>query len=56
MRETGQDNKQKRQTEFTEKHTLTREDLQKLIDEKFARARLYSEAYQKREDLLLEDH
>ena len=52
MKETVKDNKQKRQVEFMQKHTLTREDLRKMIDEKFARARQYSEALAKREMLV----
>ena len=51
MIETVKDNKQKRQTEFLEKHTLTREDYRKMIDAKFARAKQYSEALEKREML-----
>ena len=49
MLETVKDNKQKRQKEFMKAHTLTREDLQKMINEKFARAQAYSEALRKRE-------
>lgn len=52
MKETVQDNKQKRQVEFMLKHTLTKEDLRKMIDEKFARAEAYSKALAKREILI----
>jgi uncharacterized protein YdhG (YjbR/CyaY superfamily) len=51
MKETVEDNKQKRQIEFMLKHTLTREDFRKMIDEKFARAEAYSTALRKREML-----
>ncbi len=51
MIETVSDNKQKRQEEFTKKHTLTQEDFRKMIDEKMARARVYSMAVEKREKL-----
>ena len=51
MKETVQDNKQKRQIEFMKKHTLTREDFRKMIDEKFARAEAYSKALRQREML-----
>lgn len=46
--------KLERQAEFTRLHTLTPEQLQKLIQEKFARAREYSKAVKKREALLVE--
>lgn len=49
MIETVQDNKQKRQVEFTARHTLSKEQLQKLIEEKFARAREYHLAWKQRE-------
>jgi hypothetical protein len=51
MKETVEDNKQKRQIEFTLKHTLTREDFRKMIDAKFARAEAYSNALKQRETL-----
>jgi len=51
MIEAVRDNKQKRQEEFTKAHTLTQEDLRKMINEKFARARVYSMAVEKREKL-----
>jgi hypothetical protein len=54
MKETVKDNKQKRQIEFMKAHTLTKDDFRKMIDEKFARARQYSEALQKRE--MLSEH
>ncbi len=43
-----------RQAEFMQKHTLTQEDTEKLIREKLERARAYSEAWRKREALLVE--
>ncbi len=49
MKETVEDNKQKRQLEFTLKHTLTKEDFRKMIEQKFARAEAYSMAVEKRE-------
>ena len=49
MTETVQDNKQKRQVEFLAKHTLSREQFQKLIEEKFARAKEYHLALKQRE-------
>ena len=51
MIETVEDRKQKRQVEFLAKHTLSREQLQKLIDAKFARAKEYHIALKKREAL-----
>ena len=52
MKETVKDNKQKRQIEFMKAHTMTREDFRKMIDAKFARAKAYSMAAKKREELL----
>jgi hypothetical protein len=46
---TEQDKKKQREAEFTQKHTLTQEDLRKMILEKFERARVYSKAVRKRE-------
>ena len=43
------DKKKQREAEFTQKHTLTDEDLRKMILEKFERARVYSKAVRKRE-------
>ena len=43
-----------RQAEYMEKHKLTREETEKLIREKLERARAYSEAWRKREALLVE--
>jgi hypothetical protein len=51
MKETVQDNKQKRQKEFLAQHTLTREQFQKLLEGKFARAQEYHRALTKREML-----
>jgi hypothetical protein len=46
-------NKQ-RQAEFTQKHTLSKQDLHTLIQAKIDRARAYNEALKKREALLVE--
>ena len=46
---TETDSKKQRQAEFTRKHTLTEEDLRKMIQEKIERARVYSKAVRKRE-------
>ena len=48
------DTKKLRQAEFMQKHTLTREETEKLIRDKLERARAYSEAWRKREALLVE--
>jgi hypothetical protein len=44
-----QDSKKQREAEFTLRHTLTPEDLRKMIFEKFERAKVYSKAVRKRE-------
>ena len=54
MKKTVKKTNTEKQVEFMQKHTLTQEDLRKLIDEKFARARAYHEAWRKREALLVE--
>lgn len=54
MIETDKKTKTQRQAEFMQKHTLTREETEKLIREKLERARAYSEAWRKREALLVE--
>jgi excinuclease UvrABC helicase subunit UvrB len=46
---TETDSKKQRQAEFTRKHTLTEQDLRKMIQEKIERARVYSKAVRKRE-------
>jgi excinuclease UvrABC helicase subunit UvrB len=43
------DKKQQREAEFTRQHTLTPQDLRKMILEKAERARVYSKAVRKRE-------
>jgi hypothetical protein len=48
------DKKTQREAEFMRLHTLTEAEFKKLIDEKFARAKAYSEAWRKREALLVE--
>jgi uncharacterized protein YfeS len=47
MKET--DSNKQRQEEFTEKHTLTPADFERLIAEKMERARYYSFSYKERE-------
>ena len=54
MIKTDTKTKTQRQAEFMQKHTLTPEDTEKLIREKLERARAYSEAWRKREALLVE--
>ena len=54
MIETDKKTKTQKQAEFMQKHTLTREDTEKLIRDKLERARAYSEAWRKREALLAE--
>jgi hypothetical protein len=44
--------KLKKQAEFTLKHTLTEQDLRKMIAEKLERARAYNNALKKREAFL----
>ena len=46
---TETDSKKQREAEFTQKYTLTPEDLRKMILEKFERAKVYSKAVRKRE-------
>jgi hypothetical protein len=46
---TETDSKKQREAEFTREHTLTEEDLRKMILEKFERAKVYSQAVRKRE-------
>lgn len=55
MIETDKKTKTQKQAEFMQKHTLTREDTEKLIRDKLERARAYSEAWRKREALLVEN-
>ena len=43
------DSKKQREAEFTQKYTLTPQDLRKMILEKTERARVYSKAVRKRE-------
>ena len=46
---TETDKKKQQEAEFTQKHTLTEQDLRQMILEKFERARAYSKAVRKRE-------
>lgn len=41
--------KKKREAEFTREHTLSKEDLRKMILAKMERAKVYSQAVRKRE-------
>ena len=43
------DKKKQREAEFTREHTLTEQDLRKMILEKMERAKVYSRAVRKRE-------
>jgi len=49
------DIKKQKEAEFMRKHTLTEQDLRKMIMEKFERARAYDNASKKREALLVRD-
>jgi hypothetical protein len=49
------DSKNQKQSEFMCKHTLTDQDLRKLIAEKFERAKAYSLAVERKREDLLED-
>ena len=49
---TETDSKKSKQLEFMRKHTLTDQDLRKLIAEKFERAKAYNNAKRKREAVL----
>ena len=44
-----QDKKKQREAEFTHQHTLSKEDLRKMILAKMERAKVYSKAVRKRE-------
>ena len=48
------DTKSKRQAEFVRQHTLTEQDLRKIIAEKLERAKAYNNAKRKRE--VLQEH
>ena len=43
------DKKKQREAEFTRQHTLTQQELRKMILEKAERAKVYSQAVRKRE-------
>lgn len=43
------DKKKVKEAAYTKEHTITQEDLQKMIFEKFERAKVYSKAVRKRE-------
>ena len=43
------DSKKQKETEWVQQHTLTKQDLRKMIAEKFERATAYYKAQQKRE-------
>jgi hypothetical protein len=46
---TKTDSKKQREAEFTREHTLSKEDLRKMILAKMERAKVYSKAVRKRE-------
>jgi hypothetical protein len=46
---TETDSKKQREAEFIRQHTLSKEDVRKMISEKMERARIYSKAVRKRE-------
>ena len=49
-----EDFRKQRNAKFLEQHELNDDALEKLIEEKFNRARAYYDAFQKQEELLLE--
>ena len=49
-----EDFRKQRNAKFLEQHELTEDQLEQLIENKFNRARAYNEAFQKREDRLVE--
>ena len=49
---TETDNKKLKEAEFMQKHTLSEQDFRKMILEKMERAKAYSKAVRKREELL----
>ena len=51
-----QSNRKQIQADWAAKHVLSREDRQKLIQEKIERARLYHEAWRKRETALQQSY
>ncbi len=48
--------KQIRQVEFMQQHTLSPDQFKKLVEEKIARARVYSQSVRKRETVLQNDY
>ena len=48
------DFRKQREAEFTAKHELTQDELEKLIEDKFKRAAALYTALQKREDIFVE--
>jgi hypothetical protein len=52
---TETESKQQSVTEFMQQHSLTDQDLRKLINEKFERAQAYTKAVEKKREALLED-
>jgi len=48
---TETDSKKQREAEFTRQHTLSEQDVRKMILEKMERAKMYSKAVRKREIL-----
>lgn len=48
------DFRKQRDAEFLAKHELTQDELERLIEEKFNRAKAYYNAFQKQEDAFVE--
>lgn len=53
---TETDSKQIIEVEFIQKHTLSPEQFKKLIEDKMARAKIYSQSVRKRETVLQQDY
>lgn len=50
------DRKRIREIEFMRQHTITPDQFKKLIEEKIARAKVYSQSVRKRETVLQQDY
>ena len=55
MKETDS-NKQIRQIEFMRQHTLSPEQFKKLIEDKMARAKVYSQSVSRKRETVLQDY
>lgn len=49
------DSKKQQESDYIRQHTLTEQDLRKLIAEKYERAKVYSKAEARKREVLLED-